>query len=384
MPHPMDELTPPPGAESPLVPADEERAIAIYGATHPEWTQRVTAEQFLAAHPALAERLHSRSTALPKAPAEWLLRLALPLTILALILALLVARDWKIAHLFFAPTPGEDPARTLSIRPLTQTTPAAASAPFIRDLNAALTASPPNWTTVLEKATALRANADAMNAVRTTPATHAWLYEVLAMAHIHLAEREPHRIGHWEAVARLEQEFGAPHVARPFALAFAACVARFERAGGSRDLYIGQPSDVPPDELLDAVAALRNRHPAELAKSSAQQRQLARVECYSLMRKIAPRKVRWLSYAPFDETDPANRETWTQLATAMRQWKALEGDRTSPDLDQVQRVFWQAINRFCKWPTRWKDDFVTIGNHDYRRADARAALAEIEARRSER
>ena len=104
-----------------------------------------------------------------------------------------------------------------------------------------------------------------------------------------------------------------------------ACVARFERAGGSRDLFIGQPSAVPPDELLDAVAALRNRHPAELEKSPAQQRQLARVECYTLLRKIAPREVRWLSYAPFDETDPANRETWTQLAQAMAALETARG-----------------------------------------------------------
>jgi hypothetical protein len=373
----MDELLPASDAGQSLSRSDEEHAVAIYAASDPAWAQRVTAEQFLAAHPTLAPRP-------PAGRAGWGARLVLPLAVAALIATLLLTRDWKMAHLFFKPTPGLDPARTLSVRPLAQQSVPAASAAYVREIESALAASPINWSVVLEKIGALRANVDAMAAARAQAPTDAWLHEVEAMAHIHLAEREPHRVGHWEAVLRLERDFGPANVARPFALSFAACVARFERAGGSRDLFIGQPSEVPPDELLDAVAALRQRFPAELEKSPAQQRQLARVECYTLLRKIAPPRVRWLSYVPFDETDPANRETWTQLAQAMERWKQLEGNRPGGDLDQLQRVFWQAIERFCKWPTHWKDGAVTIGNHDYRRADARAALAEIEARRRER
>jgi hypothetical protein len=372
----MDELPPPVGHESALLRTDDESAVEIYRDAHPEWTQRVTAEQFLAAHPTLAGRLQPA-----RSPAEWWPRLALPLGVAALIAALLLARDWKIAHLFFEPAPGQDPARTLRIPSLAQSTPPAASAAFVRAIDAAQGAAPPNWTVVLEKVAALRAQGAAMTAVRAHPQTYAWLHEVEAMAHIHLAERQPHRTGHWEAVGRLERDFGPANVARPFALSFAACVARFELAGGSRDLFIGQPSAGPPGELLDAVAALRSRFPAELAKSPAQQRQLARIEGYTLLRRIAPPRVRWASYDPFDASDPANRETWTQLAAAMARWKKLEGERPSADLDQLERVFWQAIERFCKWPTRWKDAAVTIGNHDYRRADAEAALAAIEARR---
>jgi hypothetical protein len=375
----MDELPPPGGNEGTLIPADDERAVAIYRATHPEWAQRVTAEQFLAAHPTLAARLHP-----PGRPAAWWPRLTLPLLVAALIASLVLARDWKIAHLFSRPKPGEDPLRTLSIRPLAASALPEASVKFVREIERAQAVAPVNWSVVLEKVGALRSDAAAMTAVRAHPPTDTWLHEVEAMAHIHLAERQPHRTGHWEAVVRLERGFGPAQVARPFALSFAACVARFELAGGSRDLFIGQPSAVPPDELLDAVAGLRNRFPAELEKSPAQQRQLARVESYTLLRKIAPPRVRWLSYEPFDATDPANRETWTQLAQSMERWKKLEGEQASADLDQLQRVFWQAIERFCKWPTRWKDQFVTIGNHDYRRADAQAALAEIEARRRER
>ena len=378
----MDELPPPGGSEDSLIRADDERAIVLYRATHPEWAGRVTAGQFLAAHPSLAGQLHPEPLAPDRNPAATLLRFTLPLTVFALIATLLFTRDWKIAQLFFRTTPGEDPARTLTVRPLAQSAPPAASAPFIRALNETLSASPLNWTTVLENAAALRGEAAALQAVRATPATYAWLHEVEAMAHLHLAEREPHRTGHWDAVVRLEREFGPAELARPFPLAFGACVARFEQAGGSRDLFLGQPSAVPPDVLLDAVAALRQRYPAELAKSPEQPRQLARVECYTLLRRIAPRKVRWLAYTPFDENDPANRETWTQLAQAMERWKKLEGDKPSSDLDQLQRVFWQAVERFCKWPTRWKDASVTIGNYDYRRADARAALAGIEARRT--
>lgn len=375
----MDELPPPVGHEGALLRTDDERALEVYRGAHPGWTQRVTAEQFLAVHPTLAGRLHP-----PRSPAGWWPRAALPLIVVALIASLLLARDWKLAHLFFRPAPGQDPARTLRIPSLAQNTLPAASAAFVRAIEAAQASSPPNWTVVLEWIGALRADGVAMTAVRAQPQTYAWLHEVEAMAHIHLAERQPHRTGHWEAVRRIERDFGPPHVARPFALSFAACVARFELAGGSRDLFIGQPSATPPEELLDAVAALRSRFPAELEKSPAQQRQLARIECYTLLRRIAPPRVRWASYDPFDADDAANRETWTQLAAAMARWKKLEGEQPSADLDQLERVFWQAIERFCKWPTRWKDAAVTIGNHDYRRADAEAALAAIEARRRDR
>lgn len=372
----MEELPPPVGIGTSPIHADDERAIEIYRGANPEWAQRVTAAQFRSAHPTLLGGSGSRASAGP-----WWARLMLPAAVAGFIVALVTARDWKLAHLFFRPAPGLDPARTLSIRPLPQNALPAEAASLLREIESAQAATPANWTVVLEKTAALHANAEAMTAVRAHPPAWAWLHEVEAMAHVHLAERQPHRTGHWEAVARLDREFGPANLARPYALSFAACVARFELAGGSRDLFIGQPSAVPPAELLDTVAALRSRFPAELEKSPEQQRQLARVECYTLLRRIVPPRVRWLAYEPFDATDPANRETWTQLAQAMERWKKLEGDRPGADLDQLQRVFWQAVERFCKWPTRWKDASVTIGNHDYRRADAEAALAEIEARR---
>ncbi len=376
----MDELPAPPGNPEPLALSDAERAVAIYGATNPEWAGRVTTAQFLDANPALAARLRTRREFSPRHFGEWLARLALPLTLAALIAGLLVSRDWKLEHLFSTPSAGSDPARTVPIRPLAQNAPPSASATQIRALNSALTESPLNWQTVLEQATRLSGDAGAMAAVRADPKTNAWLHEVLVSAHMHLAERAGHRSGHYEAIVKLDRDFGPPELRRPYIVAYSAGVARFELAGGSRDLFIAQPTAIPPEGLLAAVAALRNSFPAELAKSPEQQRQLARVESYSLLRKITPRKVRWLSYAPFDETDPVNRETWTQLAQAMAQWKTLEGDRPSGDLDQLQRVFWQAIEGFCKWPTRWKDDFVTIGNRDYRRTDAKAALAELATR----
>jgi hypothetical protein len=153
----MDGLPPPDGSPDSLIPADEERAVAIYGATNPDWTQRVTAEQFLAAHPTLAARLRSGHGAPPTSAAGWIQRFTLPLAVLILILGLLLARDWKLAHLFFRPTAGDDPARTLDIRPLAQSAPPPASAPFIRELNVALTTSPLNWSVVLEKAEACAA-----------------------------------------------------------------------------------------------------------------------------------------------------------------------------------------------------------------------------------
>ena len=376
----MDELPAPPGSPEPLALSDAERALAIYGATNPDWADRVTAAQFLYADPALAARLRTPREFPPRHFGEWLARRALPLALAGLIIVLLVSRDWKIEHLFSTPSAGSDPARTVLIRPLTQSAPPSASATHIRAINSALTESPLNWQTVLEQSTRLRADAEALAAVRADAKTNAWLHEVLASAHMHLAERAGHRAGHYEAIVELDRDFGPRELRRPFIVAYSGCVARFELAGGSRDLFIGQPTAIPAEELLAAVAALRNSFPAELVKSPEQQRQLARVEGYSLLRQIAPRKVRWFSYAPFDENDPANRETWTQLALAMAQWKTLEGDRPSGDLDQLQRVFWQAIEGFCKWPTRWKDDFVTIGNRDYRRAEAQAALAELATR----
>ena len=376
----MDELPAPAGSPETLARSDDESAVALYGAAHREWAGRVTAEQFLAANPALASRLRARRDLPPRRASEWLARLALPLAVAALIAALLVSRDWKIEHLFSQPSAGADPARTVAVRPFSPSASPPASARFLRAIGDALTEPVVNWQTVLDHSNALRADAEAMTAVRANPATHAWLHEVLATAHMHLAERAGPRSGHYEAIVALDRDFGPREVRRPYILAYSAGVARFERAGGSRDLFIGQPSGVPPEELLEAVANLRNTFPAPLAKSVEQQRQLARIECYSLLRKIAPREVRWLSYAPFDETDPGNRETWTQLAQAMARWKALEGEHPGGDLDQLQRVFWQAIDGFCKWPTRWKDDFVTIGNRDYRRADARAVLEELAAR----
>jgi hypothetical protein len=369
----MDDFPP---SDAPLAPRAGERAPALYASRQPAWAERVTAREFLAASPALARVVRAAEEPPARTPRDWLARLALPGAVAALIAALLIGGDWKIEHFWREPAAGEDPARTLPVAPLARAAmPAGARAP-IQEINDLLAAKPVEWKTVLLRAEALRGS----DAGKGNPALHPWLAEVLVGAHLELAEREPHRLAHYEAVVRLDRELGPPEVQRPYAVAFGAAVALFECAGGSRDLYIGQGNARPAAELFDALARVRTGYPAELARSREQQRQLARIECYTLLRQLPPRRVWWPSHAPFDESDPANRETWTRLARGMAAWKSLEGERPSADLDQLQRVFWQAIDDFCSWPTRWRDDFVTIGNQTYRRAEARAALAEVQAR----
>jgi hypothetical protein len=369
----MDELPPPSGAEEPLSLRGDDRALAIYRGSHSGWAERVTAGEFVAADPILARCVSVSGQNLPQRSASWLGKFALPLTVAVFIVGLLLAGDWKIEHLFTEPATGDDPTRTLPVKPMARAAiPAGALGP-VTAVNEALITEPVNWRNVLVSAEALRGSPSG----KASPAVQVWLSEVLVGAHMQLAEGEPHRLGHYEAVVRLDREFGPAEAKRPYGLAFSACVALFECAGGSRDLYLGQASTVPPVEVLDAVARIRSGYPAELVKSAEQQRQLARVESYTLLRQIVPRRVWWWSHAPFDENDPPNRETWTRLADALTRWKKMERDRPSRDLDQLQRVFWQAIDAFCTWPTRWKDDFVTIGNRTYQRADARAVLDEV-------